>query len=187
MSGNYHAPESFQNHFRPIGAGVEPDSELKINPLPPAPTKASKKAAPKTNSSSAAVNSSKVVAPSASATNASKNHQTEETRSQGEQRPSEATNLTNDILPKANEFSATVAPNEIAKEASLLAKMNETKSKSVPKDKASTAGIPEVKTAPAKATSATTESSKMDSEEIVLHSKEPRTSTVPTNVSLPSL
>ena len=164
-------PKSLQNHFRPIGAGVEPDSELKINPLPPAPAKASKKAAPKTNSFSTASNSSKVVASSASTTNTYKNQQTEETRSQGEQRPSEATNLANDILPEANKSSATVAPNAIGKEASLSAKMNETKSKFVPKDGASTAGIPEVQTAPAKATSTTTESSTMDSEKIVLQSK----------------
>ena len=38
--------------LRPIGAGLEPDSLLKINPLPPTPTKAPKKAPPKNNSSS---------------------------------------------------------------------------------------------------------------------------------------
>merc|ERR1712109_429458 len=41
-------------HVRPIGAGVEPDSLLKINPLPPTPTKAPKKTAPKNNSSTEA-------------------------------------------------------------------------------------------------------------------------------------
>ena len=40
--------------FRPIGAGVEPDSLLKINPLPPTPTKAPKKTTPKNDSPSKA-------------------------------------------------------------------------------------------------------------------------------------
>jgi len=151
-------------HVRPIGAGVEPDSELKINPLPPAPTKASKKAAPKTNSSS--TNPSKVVAASSAGSSVQV-----------------YLNLTNDILPPANKSSATDAPNKMHKEASVSPKSNAAKSKSFSK-----VGIPVEKTAPAaKVTSITNKSSTKDSEDIVLYSKEPRASTVSTNVSIPSL
>jgi len=139
-------------HVRPIGAGVEPDSMLKINPLPPAPTKASKKAALKTNSSS-----NVVAAPSPSASKASKANRTE-----GNKIPSEAKNLTNDIIP-------TIAPNKIFKQASLPPKINEAKSKSVTKDGISTSGISDGEIAPTKADYTKTESSTIDSEEIVLN------------------
>ena len=52
--------------LRPIGAGLEPDSLLKINPLPPTPTKAPKKAPPKNNSSSKVKIAAKVPATKAS-------------------------------------------------------------------------------------------------------------------------
>ena len=74
------------------------------------------------------------------------------------------------------------------KEASLSAKSKEATSKYLTKVGSSTAEIPEENPAlAAKATSTTTKSSTKDSEEIVLYSKELRTSTVSTNVSLPSL
>jgi len=53
-------------HVRPIGAGVEPDSLLKINPLPPTPTKAPKKTPPKNNSFSKVKIAAKVPATKAS-------------------------------------------------------------------------------------------------------------------------
>ena len=55
-----------QTVFRPIGAGLEPDSLLKINPLPPTPTKAPKKTAPKNNSSTKVKIAAKVPATKAS-------------------------------------------------------------------------------------------------------------------------
>ena len=85
--------------FRPIGAGLEPDSLLKINPLPPTPTKEPKKTAPKNNSSTEAKIAANFKVP---ATKASKDPGAAHGELQQRKTPSVTTI---DILPRAETSS----------------------------------------------------------------------------------
>ena len=140
--------------FRPIGAGVEPDSLLKINPLPPTPTKAPKKTSPKNNSSSKVKIAAKVPA-----TKASKDPGAAHSELQQMKTPSVTTV---DILRRAAETSSE-APVQTKKTLNNPG-TKVVKSGTVQKDERSTKEATEEKVTQSSQSGTTTE----DNEDIVL-------------------